>query len=214
MPIVYGTVYVSDRAHYVSNFNTGDGFKAAKVARNQLENALNDAGALPDVVISDDHSFDPDDYGCDTLDCAWRKFWKKWLPGHPDESEDFNLMLLTEPEVSGNPGGATGSATDHPAALSRGSEFIDDDDLTAEDIGVNGSDREGYIRTVLSEVGHNLGMAHGDGVKYYANSNDVYATPMGCPSDPNNCNEFCTEDTADYWEHLYSDCEVMTSDEL
>lgn len=210
---VYGTIFLSAKAQ---NFceSLGDQYKAAEVVRSHLIASLDHHFNYHDIQFSDDFSFDPDDYGCSTLDCAWRNFWNNWLPGHPDESEDFNLMLLLDSEASGKNGGSTGSATSHPAAVVRGADHIAYHDYSEDRYGSAGSTTEGRIRASVHEIGHNLGVQHKDGYRYFDGSS-AKATPMGCSAgSTNSCGDNCTSLSTNDWDHYYGNCEVNKGDEL
>lgn len=206
---IQGTIYLSSDAYSYGNSYRKPGI----VVKKHLQDCLSYHGESYNITVSYDDGFDPQDYGCNNLACAWNKFRKNWCPGNSDNSSDFNLMLLNENEVGGDIGGATGPYPNDGcvAAVVRGANYISRHDKRGDRTGDDSSGVESRIRAAVHEVGHNLGIDHNDGLKYehYYPNYGVYedrATPMGCPSGgSNHCGTNCVNNR-DVWDHYYSDC--------
>ena len=215
---IMGTIFVSHLTHDYSQTYHDDGFKPAKVVEDHIKAALDDGGHGHWITISNDTSFEIEYDDCRTDDitmaCVNNKFRKEFLDGHSDTASDFNLLLILDPEVEAGPNGV--GTLDDPdegeaACTVRGAELIAEYEGEAERTGEINDDTDGRIRAAVHEVGHNFGMIHDDGLRYYEGvADEIRATPMGCDAgDTNTCGEQCTSFDTEKWDHYYSDCENM-----
>lgn len=198
------TIFSSGPVAYYcwENYNQDDQ-RAAKVVKPHIEAALDYWGYDHNVQISGDTTYESQK---STMGEERDYFRDVWLDGHSDKSSDSNLMLLDQ-----EPSGAAGKADiGGPAALLKYSTDLPVHSLNADRYGDPNYDSEGRIRGAVHEIGHNLGMRHGDGLRYDS-SGTTYATPHGCEMDfelqeKNSCGHTCSQSSRDMFDHYFADC--------
>lgn len=196
------TVYVSyPVAEYGRTFY-GDEYRAAKIVYRHIKDAVNAAGHSIQFTYGDDTSYESQKSNMsDELDY----FNSEWLPLQLDESQNSNLMLLSD-----QPDGPAGKAKiGGNAALMKWSEDLCSHDVRADRYG-DRTTEENRIRAAIHEIGHNFGMKHADGLRYYTIDDVTYSTPHGCEiagelQSENNCGEPCSQKSIDKWDHYYDD---------
>jgi hypothetical protein len=182
-----------------------DELKSAKVVRNHIEGALEYWGYTNhNVTISTDTSYTSQK---SDMESELNYFQDDWLPGHPDESSDSNLMLLdTDPSGSSGKAKLYGNA----ALKKKGADLADHAAYRADRYGDPTYAAERVIRGSVHEIGHNYTMRHGDG-RRYDSGGETYATPHGCEIDyelqqENRCDKPCSQKSKDMNDHWFADC--------
>jgi hypothetical protein len=196
------TVYVSSPVAEYGNRFYGNEYRAAEVVYPHIRDAVNAAGHTLNFTYGDNLNYTSQE---SSMSAELDYFDNQWLPNRFDSSSNSNLMLLSD-----QPDGSAGLAEiGGDAALLKWSEDLCSHGTYADRYGDRNT-TENRIRGAIHEIGHNFGMEHADGLRYYTTNGTTYSTPHGCEvngtlQSENNCGEPCADTSIDKWDHYYDD---------